>query len=94
MAATVLAVTESRDGSLRKASHEAVAAARQLGSALGGDVDAIVFGDAAPAGSDQLAADRVLVAAHPDFARYSPDGVAATIASVAKSYKTVVFAAT
>jgi electron transfer flavoprotein alpha subunit len=94
MAATILAVTESRDGALRKASHEVVAAARQLASGLGGDVDAIVFGDSAPTGSDQLAAARVLVAAHSDFARYSPDGYAATIASIAKEYKAVVFAAT
>ncbi len=94
MAATILAVTESRDGALRKASHEVITAARQLASGLGGEVDTIVFGESAPAGSDQLAADRVRVAAHPDFARYSPDGYAATIATIAKGYKAVVFAAT
>jgi len=91
---SILAVTESRDGALRKVSHEAVAAARQLASGLGGGVDAIVFGEAAPAGSDELAADRVQVAAHPDFARYNPDGFAATIASMAKGYKAVVLVAT
>ncbi|MGH7628234.1 MAG: electron transfer flavoprotein subunit alpha/FixB family protein [Gemmatimonadales bacterium] len=91
---SILAVTESRDGALRKASHEVIAAARQLASGLGGGVDAIAFGESAPAGSDQLAADRVLVAGHPDFARYSPDGFAATIASIAKGYQAVVFAAT
>jgi len=94
MASSILAVAESRDGALRKASHEAVAAARQLAAGLGGGVDAIAFGEAAPAGSDQLAADRVLVAAHPDFVRYSPDGFAATIASIARNYGAVVFAAT
>jgi electron transfer flavoprotein alpha subunit len=94
MAATILAVTESRDGALRKAAHEVIAAARQLASGLGGAVDAIVFGESAPAGSDQLAADLVRVAAHPDFARYNPDGYAATIASIAKGYKAVVFVAT
>ncbi|MGH7517552.1 MAG: electron transfer flavoprotein subunit alpha/FixB family protein [Gemmatimonadales bacterium] len=94
MAATILAVTESRDGALRKAAHEVIAAARQLASGLGGEVDAIVFGESAPAGSDQLAAARVLTATHPDFARYSPDGYAATIASIAKGYQAVVFAAT
>ncbi len=91
---SILAVTESRDGALRKASHEVLAAARQLASGLGGGVDTIVFGDATPSGADQLAADRVLVAAHPEFARYSPDGFAATVASIAKSYRAVVFAAT
>ena len=67
MATSILAVTESRDGALRKVSHETVAAARQLAGGLGGGVDAIVFGESAPGGSDQLPADRVLVAAHPDF---------------------------
>jgi electron transfer flavoprotein alpha subunit len=94
MATSILAVTESRDGALRKASHEAVAAARRLAGGLGGGVDAIVFGDSAPAGSEQLASDRVLVAAHPDFVRYSPDGFAATLASIAKNYGAVVFSAT
>ncbi|HET8623140.1 MAG TPA: electron transfer flavoprotein subunit alpha/FixB family protein [Gemmatimonadales bacterium] len=87
---SVLAVTESRDGTLRKASHEAVAAARQLGGA----VDAIVFGDAPPGGSEQLAADRVLNAVHPEFARYNPDGFAATVASIATQYRAIVLSAT
>ena len=94
MATSILAVTESRDGALRKVSHETVAAARQLAGGLGGGVDAIVFGESAPGGSDQLSADRVLVAAHPDFVRYSPDGFASTIASMAGNYAAVVFAAT
>jgi electron transfer flavoprotein alpha subunit len=92
--ANVLAVTESRDGALRKVSHEAVAAARRLAAGLSGGVDAMVFGDAAPDGADQLAADRVLAAHHPDFARYNPDGFAASVTSVAKNYAAVVFAAT
>jgi electron transfer flavoprotein alpha subunit len=92
--ANVLAVTESRDGALRKVSHEAVAAARQLAGGLGGKVDAIVFGDAVPAGADHLGADRVLAAGHPDFVRYSPDGFAATVASVAKGYGAIVLPAT
>jgi electron transfer flavoprotein alpha subunit len=90
----VLAITESRDAMLRKVSHEVVAAARSLAGGLGGGVDAMVLGDRVPAGADRLAADRVLAAQHPDFARYSPDGFAATIASVAGSYGAVVFAAT
>jgi electron transfer flavoprotein alpha subunit len=94
MANSVLALTESRDGALRKASHEAVAAARQLTGGLGGGVDAIAFGGSTPSGSDQLAADRVLVATHPDFARYSPDGFAAAVATIAKDYKAVVVVAT
>jgi electron transfer flavoprotein alpha subunit len=89
-ASTILAVAESRDGQLRKASHEAVAAARQLG----GGVDAIVFGDAASGAAKELGADRVLTAVHPDFARYNPDGFAATVASIAKQYRAIVLSAT
>jgi electron transfer flavoprotein alpha subunit len=90
----VLAVTESRDGTLRKVSHEVVAAARALAGGLGGSVDAIVFGPGVPDGADRLAADRVLTAQHTEFAHYNPDGFAATIASIASSYGAVVFAAT
>jgi electron transfer flavoprotein alpha subunit len=89
----VLAVTESRDGALRKVSHEVVAAARALAGGLGGTVDAILFGDRLSE-SEQIAADRVLAAQHSDFARYNPDGFAATIASIAPGYAAVVFAAT
>jgi electron transfer flavoprotein alpha subunit len=89
-AMSVLAVAESRDGALRKASHEAVAAARQLG----GGVDVLVLGDAAPAAAGELAADRVLTAVHPEFARYNPDGFAATVASVAAQYRAIVLSAT
>ena len=89
-AMSVLAVAESRDGALRKASHEAVAAARQLG----GGVDVIVFGDAALDAASELAADRVLAAVHPEFARYNPDGFAATVASVAAQYRAIVLSAT
>ena len=91
---SVLAITESRDGTLRKVSHEVVAAARALAGGLGGGVDAIVFGDSVPGGADQVAADRVLTAQHADFSRYNPDGFAATIASIAPGYGAVVFAAT
>jgi electron transfer flavoprotein alpha subunit len=90
--ATILAITEQRDGALRKVSQEVVAAARQL--AGGGTVDALVFGDAVVSGTDGLPADRVLTATHPDFRLYSPDGFAATVASVAAKYDAIVFAAT
>jgi electron transfer flavoprotein alpha subunit len=92
----ILAITEQRDGALRKVSLEVVAAARQLaeGGQGGGTVDALVFGAAPVRGTDGLAANRVLAATHPDFRLYSPDGFAATIASLAATYDAVVFAAT
>jgi electron transfer flavoprotein alpha subunit len=91
----ILVVTESRDGALRKVSHELLGAARQIAS--GGRVDALVFGAGAVQGADALGsegADRVLQATHPDFGRYNPDGFAATIAAIAKEYGAVLFAAT
>ena len=92
----VLAVLESRDGALRKVSHETLAAARRL-AASDGSVDALVFGTVVPGptdGLESLAADRVLAATHPDFGRYQPDGFAATVASLGGSYGAIVFAAT
>jgi len=96
MALKVLAVLEARDGAVRKVSYELVAAARELAGAAG-SVDALVFGAQIPAGVEGLAAlgaDRVLSAGHPDFARYNPDGFAATVASLGAGYAAIVFAAT
>jgi len=89
----ILAVLETRDGALRKVSHEVVAAARQISTA-GGSVDALAFGVSAPEGSNGVGANRVLVAAHAEFGRYNPDGFAATVASLAGGYGAIVFAAT
>jgi len=98
--AAILAVAEQRDGALRKVSREAVFAARQLADQLGGTVDALVLGapgvDVASAALGAVGADRVLVAADAAFARYSPDGYAATIAEHARAggYAAVVIPAT
>jgi electron transfer flavoprotein alpha subunit len=92
----VLAVLEARDGTVRKVSYELLAAARGLAGAAG-SVDALVIGAGTPAGAEGLAAlgaDRVLLASHPDFARYNPDGFAATVASLAPGYAAIIFAAT
>jgi len=92
----ILAVTEQRDGALRKISLEVVAAARQLADALGATVDAVVFGAGRVGGIEDLGnagADRVLVANHDDFARYSADGQTATLAELGKSAAALVFAA-
>jgi electron transfer flavoprotein alpha subunit len=99
--ANVLAVTEQRDGALRKTSREVVWAARQLADAMGGGtVDALVLGaagvDAAGGRLGEVGADRVLVAEHETFAKYAPDGYAATAAAAAKggTYGAVLVAAT
>jgi len=93
----ILAVMEQRDGALRKVSHEILAAARILADAQGGTVDALVCGAGPVGGADELGrygADRVLVAAHPEFARYSPDGYASTAAALAGSHAGIVLGAT
>jgi electron transfer flavoprotein alpha subunit len=93
----ILAVTEQRDGTLRKVSHEVVAAARQLADGLGATVVAVVFGNGDVGGTAELGgfgADRVLAANHADFANYCPDGQAVTLAELAASAAAVVFAAT
>jgi electron transfer flavoprotein alpha subunit len=96
----ILAVTEQRDGALRKVSREAVWAARQLADQLGGTVDALVIGapgvDVASAQLGAAGADRVLVAADAALARYAPDGYAATVAERAKTggYALIVVSAT
>ena len=93
-------MTEQRDGAVRKVSREVVWAARQLADQLGGTVDALVLGgsgvDAAGAALGDAGADRVLVAADAAFARYAPDGYAATVAARARagSYAAVIVAAT
>ncbi len=95
--AAILAVTEQRQGALKKVSHEVVAAARTLAGGLGATVDALVLGADQVAGSAGLGAagaDRVLVASNQGFGLYNPDGYAATIASIGRDYAAIVFAAT
>jgi len=96
--AAILAVCEQKNGTQKKVSREAIAAARQLADALGATVDAIVLG--APgvetAGLAEAGADRVLVATDGSFGLYAPDGYAATIAAQARNggYAAVVLVAT
>ena len=96
----ILAVTEQRDGVLRKVSREVVWAARQLADQLGGTVDALVLGApgiaVAEADLGAAGADRVLVATDAAFARYAADGYAATVAERGRSggYAAVIVAAT
>jgi electron transfer flavoprotein alpha subunit len=93
----ILAVTEQRDGALRKVSFEIVTVARRLADRVGGTVDAITLGPGPLQGTDQLGrygADRVLVAQHPAFTLYSPDGYATVVAGRARDYRAVLFGAT
>ena len=94
--ANILAVLEVRGGSLRKGAGELLAAARRLADASGGTVDALVCSNTSVDGSalGAAGAERVLNATHADFANYSPDGIVATVASLASGYRAIVVSAT
>jgi electron transfer flavoprotein alpha subunit len=95
----ILAVVEQRSGELRKVSFEVLAAAGRIAAGIDGVVEAVLAG--AP-GVSELAptlarhgAEVVHVAEHDDFAEYSPDGFARTVAAAAAAEDifAVVFAA-
>ncbi len=93
----ILAVTEQRDGVLRKVSFEILTVGRRLADRAGGALEAMVLGAGPVQGADQLGrygADRVLLAQHPSFALYNPDGYAAVIADRARDCRAILFSAT
>jgi len=93
----ILAVTEQRDGALRKVSLEVVTAARRLADQVGATVDAIVLAQGPVRGVEQLGhhgADRVLLATHAAFARYAPDGFTVAVVAAGRDAAAIVFAAT
>ena len=99
----VLAFAESRGGDLRRAALEAVAAARLIADATGGQVHALLFGTSgigkhAAQHAAQLGAhgaDSVVVVEHAGFSNNNPEAVSATIAARVTSgaYRSFVCAA-
>lgn len=93
----VLAFAESRGGDVRRAALEALAAARVVADAKGGEVHALLFGapgigaHAAKLGAH--GADKVLVVEHAGFAQNNPEAVAATVAARMPGYAAFVLAA-
>jgi electron transfer flavoprotein alpha subunit len=95
--ANVLVFAETRGGELRKVAFEAVTAARQLVDATGGG-EVHAFLAAAPGGGGKASqlgnygADVVLVSESAEFATFSRESIAATIADRAKSggYRAIV----
>lgn len=93
----VLAFAESRGGDVRRAALEALAAARVVADAKGGEVHAVLFGapgigaHAAKLGAH--GADKVLVVEHAGFAQNNPEAVAATVAARMPGYAAFVLAA-
>lgn len=95
--ARILAILEVRGGALRKGAAELLAAARHLADQSGGSVDALVCSTGGVNGVESLGAcgaDRVLTTAHPEFGHYHPDGITATVASIAGDYRALVVSAT
>ncbi|HRQ78662.1 MAG TPA: electron transfer flavoprotein subunit alpha/FixB family protein [Gemmatimonadaceae bacterium] len=84
----ILAFAETRGGELRRAGLEAVAAARTIADAKGGQVHAVLFGAAGiakhAAALGAHGADVVLVVEHAGFTHNNPEAVSATLAEKAK----------
>jgi electron transfer flavoprotein alpha subunit len=95
----VLVFAETRGGELRKVAFEAVTAARQLATQIGGEVHAVLAGAPGVAGNApalaEHGADVVYACEHAALANYNAEASAALVAERAKSgdYRAVVFAA-
>lgn len=79
----VLVLAESREGSLRNVSFEAIAAGKKISS--GGEVVAVLLGDAAGEQAAELGAfgaDRVVTVEHPHLKQYTSDGYGQALMAV------------
>jgi len=79
----VLVFAETRGGELRKVAFEAVTAARQLATQIGGDVHAVVAGAPGVGGNGaalaEHGADVVYVCEHEALANYNAEACAALV---------------
>ncbi len=96
--ADILVVLEQRDGMLKRVAHEALAAARSLVDAQGGEVHGLVVGPPGVAtdGLGDAGADKVFVVAADDLQLYQADPYARIVAERAATgaYDTVLLSAT
>jgi len=88
MAQGVIAITEQRDGKLRKVSYEVVSEGRRIADGLSAQLTAVVIGS----GIDALAAeiktfgpDKIVVLDDPALAEYRTDAYTNSLADVVKS---------
>jgi electron transfer flavoprotein alpha subunit len=85
MAQGILVFIETRQGSVKKSSLEALGQARRLAASLGNEpVTALVIGDAPGADLGSAGADRVIVARHGLLTAYSAEGYSATLVQVVR----------
>jgi electron transfer flavoprotein alpha subunit len=85
MAQGVFAITEQRDGELRKVSFEVVSEGRRLADGLGTDLTAVILGSGVDSFADELkkcGPDKMLVADDPTLADYTTDAYTNVLAGL------------
>ncbi|MDQ7005694.1 MAG: electron transfer flavoprotein subunit alpha/FixB family protein [Acidobacteriota bacterium] len=85
MSKKILVIAEHEEGRIRRGSLEALAAARKLAQAWGGQVIGAVLAEQAGDLAEDFArkgADEVVALEHPALARYTPDGYRQAIAGL------------
>jgi len=85
MAQGVFAITEQRDGELRKVSFEAVSEGRRLADGLGTDLTAVILGSGVEGLADELkkcGPDKILIADDPALADYTTDAYTNVLAEL------------
>src|SRR5512136_1257981 len=88
MAQGVVAITEQRDGTLRKVSYEAVSEGRRIADALGTGLTAVIAGAGVGALAADLKAygpDRIVILDDPGLAEYRTDAYTHAVSSVLKT---------
>jgi len=87
MSSTILVFAECRDGEFKRASHEAIGAARRIADGCSGRVSVVVIGARAASAAAGLAAygaDRVLACGDESLDLYQAQAYAATLAAAAE----------
>lgn len=85
MAQGVFAITEQRDGELRKVSFEAVSEGRRVADGLGADLTAVILGSSVEALAEELkkyGPDKILVADDAALADYTTDAYTNVLAEL------------
>ena len=88
MAQGVFAITEQRDGELRKVSFEAVSEGRRVADGLGGDLTAVVLGSGVEGLAEELkkyGPDKILVADDAALADYTTDAYTNVLADLVQA---------
>jgi electron transfer flavoprotein alpha subunit len=93
MAQGVFAITEQRDGEMRKVGFEAVSEGRRLADGLGTELTAAILGSGVEGLADELkkyGPDKILVAEDPALADYTTDAYANVLAELIRASDPVV----